>query len=87
MLPEWRLGDARSFSGLWMMPRPRKQQTYATDSLTETSEEMRAKGMDYLVAAMSEDDTDVAETLRRKAHVAFEMASLLERRGAMPTEH
>ena len=70
-----------------MMPRLQRQQTYDTDSVTETSEEMRARGMDYLVAAMSEDDTDVAESLRRKAHVAFEMAGLLERRGTSPTEH
>jgi len=48
---------------------------------------MRAQGRQYLAQAESADDPAEAEGLRRRAHVAFEMAALMERRGAMPTTH
>ena len=56
-------------------------------SPTDTPEEMRAQGRQYLAQAESADDPAEAEGLRRRAHVAFEMAALMERRGAMPTTH
>jgi hypothetical protein len=56
-------------------------------SQIETPEEMRAQGRHYLALAESADDPAVAETLRQRAHVAFEMAALLERGGTMPATH
>jgi hypothetical protein len=48
---------------------------------------MRAQGRQYLAQAASTDDPAAAEALRRRAHMAFEMAALVERGGAMPAAH
>jgi len=53
----------------------------------ETPEEMRAQGRQYLAQADSVDDPVAAEALRRRAHVAFEMAALVERGGTPPATH
>jgi len=53
----------------------------------ETPEEMRTHGKECLALAKRAVDQAAAEAFRRMAHAAFEMAALVERRGAMPVEH
>jgi hypothetical protein len=48
---------------------------------------MHTQGRQYLALAASADDPAVSDAFCRRAHVAFEMAALLERRGAMPMAH